>query len=70
MLEVDDRGDGRTQGLLAQVPVGAPGQPLVGQLGELGHRGRAKVAGLRQDQGVQVHQQILVPGLAPAKASG
>ena len=66
VLEVDDRGDGRAQGLLPQVPVGAPGQPAVGQLGDLGHRGRAEVAGLRQDRGVEVHPQVLGAGLPPA----
>jgi hypothetical protein len=51
---------------LSQVPVGAPGEPAVRQLGDLGHRGRAEVARLRQDRGVEVHPQILAAGLPPA----
>ncbi len=66
VLEVDDRGDGGAEGFFPQVPIGAPGQAAVGQLGDLGHCGRAEVAPLRQDRGVQVYQQVFGAGLTAA----
>ena len=58
---VDHRGVRRTQRVLAQVPLGGPGQGVVGDAGGLGHRGQPAVARLRQDRGVEVAAQLRVP---------
>ncbi len=54
MLVVDDGGHGWAQGLFAQVPVGTPFELLIGEVSELGHRGNAQIAGLRENRSIQM----------------
>ena len=66
VLEVHDRGDRRPERLLAEIPGRAPGQAVVGAIGDLGHPGQADVAPLGQDRGIEMAGQVRAPGLATA----
>ena len=46
------------QGVLTQVPGGAPGQTVGGDVGHLGHAGEAKVTALRQEGGIEDGQEV------------
>src|SRR5260370_32828841 len=67
MLVVDDLGDGRLQCVFTEVPGRAPGELAIGKLGDVGHLPQAEVAGVSEDDRVEVRQQILGAWLSTAR---
>ena len=65
MLEVHESREGSFERLLAQVPVRGPCELAVGQIGDVGHRREAEVAGLGQDRRVHVAHQIRISRSSP-----
>ena len=59
MLVVDDLSNCRLERVFAQIPGRAPGELAIGKLGDVGHLSQAEVAGVGEDDGVEVRQQIL-----------
>ena len=71
VVVVDDQGVGGPQGVLPQVPLGRPGQHLIGDAGGLGHPDQAQVGGLGDQTGVDVADQLGAAGhLAPGVHQG
>ncbi len=66
-MVVDDGPNRRAQRLLAQIPLGTPGELLVRQVGQLRHARQAEVAGLRQDGGVEMLFEGARARLTPAR---
>ena len=65
MLEVHESREGSFERLLAQVPVRGPCELAVGQIGDVGHRREAEVAGLGQDRRVHVAHHIRISRSSP-----
>jgi hypothetical protein len=59
MVEVHQRIGGGFERLLSQVPSGAPGEGIGGDLGQLGHAGKSKIAALRQQRGIEDRQKVV-----------
>ena len=66
VLEVDEPRRRGLQGLVADVPVRAPGQLLVGQVGDPCHADRAEVARLGEDRRIEMAPEFAAPRLCPA----
>jgi hypothetical protein len=59
MVDVEQHIGGGFERLLPQVPGGAPGQEVSGDLGHLGHAGEPKVAALRQEGSIEDGQEVV-----------
>ena len=51
---VDEGDDRRLEGILAEIPRGAPGQVVIGQVTQGGHLLHAEIAGMREHAGLEV----------------
>src|SRR5260370_31482633 len=67
MLVVDDLSNCRIQRVFAQIPGRAPGELAIGKLGDVGQLPQAEVAGVSEDDRVEVRQQILGAWLSTAR---
>ena len=65
VLEVHESREGSFERLLARVPVRGPCELAVGQIGDVGPRREAEVAGLGQDRRVHVAHQIRISRSSP-----
>jgi hypothetical protein len=54
---VDQVGEGRFEGILPHIPGGAPGQLIVGNVGDMGHLLQAEITGVGQDTGIEMGQE-------------
>ncbi len=66
MVIVDQARDRRRERLLADVPVGTPGQGVSGQVRDRRELGQPEVAGLGEEAGIEIRQEGLCARLAAA----